>query len=300
MLFIDPPPFLPPHCSFGMPFRFQGRYVFLTYSQVEVNDDNTKQNLANHLMGLASRKPFGFCIVGHERHVERGGYHFHAFISFERKLDTSNERKFDWNGYHPNIAACPVPKNFYNYTIKNDSPCDLQCCADGHTYLLGTVPDTFAAERESRNQLWGRLLDESSSADDFMSKVRVADPYTFATRYQALDCMSRAVFRTREPYTSPYEPQDFKLPEGVESWLLEEFDEEVRTLDRPPGPTFAARPSAFPRDKNILGSLTGPRLLIQSENCLTGFLQSLLGQRRPTKGPHPHRRLADGEDRVGP
>lgn len=228
--------------------RWQGKYFFLTYSQVD--NDTTHQQLIDFLRGVSS-KCFRFCLVGRERHAD-GGTHFHVFLDWGRRVSFTSETRFDFNNYHPNVQVCRDPAATLQY-----------CEKDGDTVSEGQRPDFTETERESRHQLWGRLLDESSSANDFMSKVRVADPYTFATRYQALDSMSRAVFRTREPYTSPYEPQDFKLPEGIESWLLEEFDEEVRTCYRPSGPTFAARPSAFPRDKNILGSLTGPRLLIQ-------------------------------------
>lgn len=212
-----------------MPFRFQGSYILLTYSQVPLDHGN-KQDLLTFLGGISS-KPFRFCIVGHERHLE-SGYHYHAFIDVGRRFSFTNERRFDWSGIHPNIKKPDNPRGAYHYVLdpenkKLDSRCDLPCCAAGHTLQSGEEPDFAETERVSRSDVWRRLLDDATSAESFLSAVRVADPYTFATRYQALDAMARSVFRQRTPYVSPYEPQDFVLPQTVEQWLLEEFDEEV-------------------------------------------------------------------------
>lgn len=143
-----------------------------------------------------------------------------AFFSFlldwGRRRKFTSESRFDWLDFHPNIQKCRDPAASLQY-----------CEKDGDTLCEGERPDFDTSKRESRAELWTRLLDESTNASDFMSAVRVADPYTFATRYKALDDMARAVYHRRVPYESPYEPQDFKLPDGIESWLLEEFDEEV-------------------------------------------------------------------------
>lgn len=142
---------------------------------------------------------------------------FNIVPDWGRRRKFTSERRFDWDGIHPNIQVCRDPAASLQY-----------CRKDGDTVSEGEEPDLTTTERVSRSELWGRLLDDSTSAGDFMSRVRSADPYTFATRYQALDTMARSVFAERAPYESPYEPQDFRLPEGIESWLLEEFDQEVR------------------------------------------------------------------------
>lgn len=230
-----------------MSFCAQGRYFFLTYSQV--NDGSTHIQLLDFLRGLPGQ-PFRFCLVGRERHDD-GGTHFHVFIDWGKRRKFTSPTRFDFNNYHPNIQACRDPTAALQY-----------CEKDGDTLSEGDRPDLSTPERESRSQLWGRLLDEATSASDFLSKVRVADPYTFATRYQALESMARSVYRTTSPYVSPYEPQDFKLPEGIESWLLEEFDEEVSVSFIVAGAACLRRPCGFTSPAStrrlfLAGPLTG-------------------------------------------
>lgn len=221
-----------------MPFRFQGRYLFLTYSQCNVSADTIIALIR------AQREPI-FILVGLERHAD-GGEHRHVFVDFGRRFSFSNERRFDVSGFHPNIARPRSPKD-----------CLAYCSKDGNTTTYGEAPNFESDSKESRTELWGRLLDESTSASDFLSRVRVADPFTFAVRYQALAAMAASVYPRRETYESPYEPQDFVLPEGVESWLLEEFDQEVRRPARGPQLTsFVLDPRIF------LNPLTRVRLFL--------------------------------------
>lgn len=198
-----------------MPFRFQGKYLFLTYAQTT---DITKEDVLTSITTAIGREP-RFCLVGHERHLD-GGDHFHAFVDFGKRFSFSNERRFDINNFHPNIQKARNPKE-----------CLAYCSKDGDTVSVGEAPNFDEADsKPSRHELWASILDESTNASDFMRRVREVDAFTFCTRYKQLEDMALSVFKRREPYVSPYEPQDFNLPEGIESWLLEEFDEEVGKL----------------------------------------------------------------------
>lgn len=197
-----------------MPFCVQGRYFFLTYSQTRFNEHDT---IITHLRSIPGQ-PYRFCLVGRERHGD-GGTHFHVFVDWGKRRKFTSESRFDIDNHHPNIQSARDPAAALQY-----------CEKDNDTVHDGDRPDLSAPERVGRNELWRAILDESTSSSDFMSRVRDADPYTFATRYQALDTMARAVYPTVSAYESPYDAEDFVLPEGIQSWLLEQFTPEVSTV----------------------------------------------------------------------
>lgn len=227
-----------------MVFRFQGQYLFLTYSQTT---DISKDDLLTFLTSGPGIKQPKFCLVGHERHLD-GGDHFHAFIDFGKRFSFTNERRYDFHNFHPNIARAGHPKECLEY-----------CSKEGDTITFGTAPDfDQAGSKPTRHELWSGLLDNSTSAGEFMRAVREADAYTFCTRYKQLEDMALSVFKRRDPYVSPYEPQDFNLPEGVESWLLEEFDEEV-SHHRTSGAARLTNPNRFAANPNPPGSRGGVR-----------------------------------------
>lgn len=243
-----------------MTFRWQGRNLFLTYSQTN-HHDATKENLLAFITGLGRSKPV-FVLVGRERHRD-GGTHFHVFLHYERRFSFTNERKFDWLGYHPNIS-----------TANNPTACVAYCSKDEDTITSGDLPDFDAAGgRESRNELWGRLLDEATSPGDFLQRVREAAPYDFATKYQQLEAMASVVFKRREPFQSDYCAEDFTLPDTICEWLEKDFDPEVSFLE-------IALPSAG-GDPPGWGSARHARRdgTIQLDHLalLTGYLLSLLG-----------------------
>ncbi len=185
-----------------MPFRFQGRFLFLTYSQCDVHPDTI-------ISAIRTKCKPVFILVGVERHVD-GGHHRHVFIDFGQRFSFTSERRFDIDGYHPNIVKPNSPKD-----------CLAYCSKDGDTHTFGEAP-TFSTkdQRVSRSDCYRRLLDDSTSAAEFLQGVRDTDPYTFCTRYEALRSMAASVFQRRTPYESPYEPQDFNLPQGVEGMAL--------------------------------------------------------------------------------
>lgn len=190
--------------------------MFLTYAQV--NDELSSRQLLDFITGSARRKP-GFCLVGRERHAD-GGTHFHVFVDWVKRFSFTNERRFDWAGHHPNISP-----------VNSPAACLEYCSKDNDTLEFGTRPDFNEAERkESRNELWGRLLDEATSPSDFLQRVRENAPYDFAVRYQQLDTMARTVFQRRPEYESEYAHEDFDLPDAVDQWMAQEFDQEVCLL----------------------------------------------------------------------
>lgn len=201
-----------------MPFRWQGKYLFLTYPRSNFNHDE----FISFIRSKGGRH-VAFIRVVSELHDD-GGPHRHSFIAFSKRFSFESESRFDFAGHHPSIERkVRDPAASLRYCGNPDKPGYVS-----HTDW-GEIPDFDKddAPRESRQQLWGRLLDEATSASQFLQSVRENAPYDFATRYQQLEGMATAVFRQRTPYSSPHEFEDFALPDTIEGWLEKEFDQEV-------------------------------------------------------------------------
>lgn len=113
-------------------FRFQGRKIGLTYSCPKfgmclalsrhtaectcVNPINSAQELADHLVSIWP--DCEYCI-SEEIHGSNGKKHFHAFLKWPIKRETTSQSKFDFKGVHPNIL---IPRGngtkWINYIIK--------------------------------------------------------------------------------------------------------------------------------------------------------------------------------------
>jgi len=82
-------------------FRFNGKRVFLTYPRCAA----PKESLLEYAKTAWGAK---WALVSTEKHAD-GTLHLHALIQWERRIDTKNQRFFDWGEYHPNIQS---PKNW--------------------------------------------------------------------------------------------------------------------------------------------------------------------------------------------
>jgi len=81
-------------------FRLRGKYLFLTYSQVEDGWTNTLWK--NEFLGRLPEMLGG--VIGTERHAD-GGLHKHVCLELGRRIDTTNPRFFDFLGSHPNVQV---------------------------------------------------------------------------------------------------------------------------------------------------------------------------------------------------
>lgn len=93
-----------------MPFKFDAESAFLTYAQCSANVDEL-------ISFFISIKPVKWCRIASEHH-EDGNEHRHAVIKFNGRLQSSNERVFDFNGCHPNIQSCRSIINCLKYCAK--------------------------------------------------------------------------------------------------------------------------------------------------------------------------------------
>lgn len=92
--------------------RFQGKTFLLTYAQAERIE--SKEALHEHLLTFLPEK----LITCRETHAD-GGVHYHAVLRFTARQDFRDERRFDWQGHHPNIASVAAPKKAVEYVAKD-------------------------------------------------------------------------------------------------------------------------------------------------------------------------------------
>ncbi|AVK87309.2 replication associated protein [Termite associated circular virus 1] len=237
-----------------MSFRWQGRYLFLTYAQA--GNDFTPNELITFIRESGRKQP-GYILIGKERHQD-GGLHYHCFVDWVKRFSFTNAARFDFGGHHPNISPVNSPKACLDY-----------CSKDGDTTSWGTPPDLDSNHRESRNELWSRLLDTATNPPEFLQLVREHAPYDFATRYTQLDTMARAVYRPRTNFTSEFEHEDFTLPEGIEGWISSLF---TKTRTAPYDPSHSSSSATLvperPVGRGRLGTTYTSRDLSTSTNSM--------------------------------
>lgn len=135
-------------------FRFQNQRAMLTY---KTHIEKTK--LINFINEICETT---FCRCAHESSDQEHSYeHTHCVVEFNKNFQTTNERKFDYDGIHPHIKIIKTRSHMCNakkYIAKQDPEnadlletswvdsvwqCDtvqdaLQKC-DGPSEVLGTI-----------------------------------------------------------------------------------------------------------------------------------------------------------------
>lgn len=94
-----------------MPFRLSTKTIFLTYP----NCNEPKEDLLQFLKTLGQIK---YAIICKEKH-ESGEYHLHAAAKYTSKIETRNERYFDFKEHHPNIQRTRNFPASVNYCKKD-------------------------------------------------------------------------------------------------------------------------------------------------------------------------------------
>lgn len=94
-----------------MSFRLQARHVLLTYSQCPLDKDK----VFDHLSLLTN---ILHILVGQESHQD-GHPHLHVYVGFQTKPNIRDQKFFDIEGFHPNIAIRPK-KIAIQYVTKQD------------------------------------------------------------------------------------------------------------------------------------------------------------------------------------
>ncbi len=163
-----------------MPYRFQAKNIFLTYSRCL----ETPQSLIDFLRDkLETRNPVYICVAEEEH--EDGIPHLHAFISLSKKLDTANPRYFDAGDYHPNIQSSNFPKENLDYVQK-----------DGNFIEWGECPEWIAGTENGKRKA---IFADAFAAPDKETATEILKsqaPDTYATCFSNIEAALNAHYKT--------------------------------------------------------------------------------------------------------
>lgn len=183
-----------------MPFRFQSKYCFLTYSQCPVSKevllDLLKTKVPDH----------SYIIVSQESHQD-GQKHLHAFIVSQGRMRFSSQLFFDLESegstYHPNIVKPNDPDATRTYVAK-----------DGDFVEEGE----FHSTKKRKGPTYGELCDASDSKEAFMDAIYQHHSRDYFLHGERIEAMASKRFKpTQQVYVPKY--TDFpNLPSLLTDW----------------------------------------------------------------------------------
>lgn len=200
-------------------YRFQGKSVFLTYPHCPFHT----LFIIDYLYQLLDSWVPTYARACVEPHAD-GTPHLHVLVQLEKKLTTRNQRFFDIKDpnlegtiYHPHVQCPRRDADVADYIAKG-----------GAIEERGIFAASRRSPAKSRDALWGRLLTESTSKSDFLSRVQSEQPYIWATQLRALEYA--ATKQWPEPPSS-YAPRwnNFpNVPPEAKAWV----DENIYVVSR--------------------------------------------------------------------
>ncbi|QIR82259.1 replication associated protein [Chicken genomovirus mg2_274u] len=150
-------------------FRFQARYGLFTYSQC---GRLRPQQVSEHFTSLGADH-----IIGRETHQD-GGTHLHVFADFRRKYRTRDNRKFDVEGFHPNIVpSLRNPAGGWDYATKDGDICAGE---------LSRPDDERGSRSRAADAGWDALR-AAETRDDFF---RIASEHLFSHLVKSFNSFS--------------------------------------------------------------------------------------------------------------
>lgn len=167
-------------------FKFQARYVLLTYAQCGTLDPWL---VSDHLSALGAE-----CIIGRENHVD-GGVHLHAFVDFGKRFSTRDVKKFDVGGCHPNIEPSKGrPWAGYDYAIK-----DGDVVAGG----LGRPTESSGDKLPANAERWAQIV-AAETREEFWRLLAELDPSAMVRSFTQCRAYADHRYRSiREAYRTP-------------------------------------------------------------------------------------------------
>lgn len=196
-------------------FRLNALRVFLTYPQATCS----KQDLYNHLTSLRTVEgvdgiPTLHVLVAQEQH-EDGGTHFHCYIEFERKINITNERLFDFQNLHPNIQSVRSKKNVIKYCTKDDEEPLVNFDYKNENSIVSKLRQGLS-EGLQTNEIIDKVLDEEPNAIRYYNNL-----HSYITARQNNS-------KTHLPTNSI---ADFTI-DALDSINMQDFHFNVQTMER--------------------------------------------------------------------
>lgn len=174
-----------------MTFKFDSSYVFLTYPHSEFEHSQ----LHEFLSAICTTE---WCRIATEQHDD-GDPHIHVVAKFTKRVQSRNERVFDYQGRHPNIQPVRSVQRAVTYLAKGGQFSDI-----------GPVP-TGRQTRSLDEAL--QLAGQDDEAQYLRACLEARVPYQYAKRMREL------AFQDNTNTIVNYECQ--------ESWLCNQLQQQT-------------------------------------------------------------------------
>uniref|UniRef100_A0A8E7G2B4 Replication-associated protein n=1 Tax=Periparus ater Genomoviridae sp. TaxID=2814985 RepID=A0A8E7G2B4_9VIRU len=188
---------------------FCAQHFLLTYAHVEGRDGKPPLDpfrVVEVIGDLGAE-----CIVARELYPTGEGFHFHVFVSFERRFRSRKADVFDVDGYHPNVE--PSRKNAlggFDYATK-----------DGEVVAGGLERPSGIGGRRGANRdevVWGQIT-TAETRDEFWSLCDELDPKSLVCNFPALQRFADWKFRpVKVPYVTPDGVFDTSGYDALDDW----------------------------------------------------------------------------------
>nr|AFO38342.1 Rep A [Chickpea chlorotic dwarf virus]AFO38348.1 Rep A [Chickpea chlorotic dwarf virus]CRN04283.1 replication-associated protein A [Chickpea chlorotic dwarf virus] len=183
-------------------FRFQSKYVFLTYPKCSSQRDDLFEFLWEKLT------PFLIFFLGVATELHQDGTtHYHALIQLDKKPWIRDPSFFDFEGNHPNIQPARNSKQVLEYISK-----------DGDIKTRGDFRDHKVSPRKS-DARWRTIIQTATSKEEYLDMIKEEFPHEWATKLQWLEYSANKLFPPQpEAYVSPFTESDLRCHEDLAQW----------------------------------------------------------------------------------
>lgn len=192
-------------------FVIRGLNFFLTYPRCSLNIKDACECLQAR---LSAKLPI-YILGAREQHAD-GSPHLHILIQLTNSLRTRDCTFFDLAEFHPNIQVAKSPRQVRAYIKKH--PSDL--------WEHGTFRPSSGRPRgsfttgETKDSRMREIIRCSTSRSEYLSMVRDAFPFDWATRLAQFQYSAAALFpEVPAPYVSPVPTEDLMCNELIGNWL---------------------------------------------------------------------------------
>ena len=199
-------------------FRLKSKTIFFTYSQADAIDHDELYQFFLDLQPVYLR-------VGRELH-EDGHAHYHVLVNTSKPVETTNARKFDRNGIHPNIES----------NVRNPNATWEYCGKDGNSKDFGDPPPP---RKMTKNEQMLKAI-KADNKEDFLEAMKHADASRYIYQHDQLITFANKRFKKEIDEYKSAEGLQFNLQDDMVTWLAQR--NEVSAMQPPPPRKRAARP----------------------------------------------------------
>nr|AGT45288.1 RepA [Chickpea chlorotic dwarf virus] len=183
-------------------FRFQSKYVFLTYLKCSSQRDALLEFFWEKLT------PFLIYFIGVATELHQDGTtHYHALIQLDKRPHIRYPSFFDFEGNHPNIQPARNSKQVLDYISK-----------DGDIKTRGDFRDHKISPSKS-DARWRTIIQTATTKEEYLDMIKEEFPHEWATKLQWLEYSANKLFPPQpEPYVSPFTESDLRCHEDLAAW----------------------------------------------------------------------------------